>query len=407
MTKKRLWIISELFYPETTSTGYFLTEIGLGLSETHDVRVLCGQPSYSERGMKAAAHETWRGMDIRRVLSTNFDKDRLVLRIINALTFAVSCMINAFVHIKRGDVVLVVTNPPIVYPLIILICRIKGARSLLLIHDVYPDILWATGLLRKESMVYRLLDRIFAWPIAGASAVIVLGRDMQKLICAKTRRAPDEVIIIPNWADIDEIVPLAREENPFAAAHCLGNDVVIQFSGNIGRTHDVAAILNAARHTVDDASIRFMFIGYGAGTDLVRTALLWGDLAQVDFLPRQSREMLGPMLASATAVVIAFNDKMLGLSVPSRMYNVMAARTPIIAMADTASELAMTVEEGDCGWVLPQGDGAQLASLARWLTSKEGQAERDRKAGNARALATERFRYAQIIESYRLLIARL
>ncbi len=404
MARSRIWIISELFYPEQTSTGYFLTEIARGLADAHDVEILCGQPSYSERGIKAPARERWQGMSIRRVLSTHFDKDRLILRFINAISFAASCLFNAVVRIRRGDAVLVVTNPPIVYPLIILICRLKRARSLLLIHDVYPDILWATDMLSRDGLAYRLLERLFAVPIAWASAVIVLGRDMQQLICDKTGRPADEVVIIPNWGDTEEIRPLARSENPFVAAHAMTAPVTIQFSGNIGRTHDVAAILAAARSTAANPDIAYMFIGYGGGSDLVRQALADKSLANVRFLPRQPREMLGPMLASATAVVIAFNDKMLGLSVPSRMYNVMAAGTPIIAMAHPASELARTVIDADCGWLVQLGDAQQLADLATWLTTAEGQADARRKGENARAAALAHFRFDQVLMQYRQLI---
>jgi colanic acid biosynthesis glycosyl transferase WcaI len=400
MTKARVWIVSELFYPEQTSTGYFLTEIGKGLAEHFDVQVICGQPSYSERGIKAPKFELWRGIAIRRVLSTHFDKDRLLLRMVNAATFAFSCIFNALFRIGRNDTVLVVTNPPIVYPLIVLICRMRGARVLLLIHDVYPDILWATDILRRERLLFRFLDKLFIFPIVWAHYVIVLGRDMQDLICRKSGRDKSEVVIIPNWGDGDEIIPISQEHNTFAVAHGLQDKITIQFSGNIGRTHDVDVILKAASLTAENLHIGYIFVGYGGGSSTIRRAISTKAFQNISFLPRQTREMLGPMLASATAVVIAFNDRMLGLSVPSRMYNVLAAGTPIIVMADPASELAMTVADGDCGWIIPMGDSAKLAELAMWLTTEQGRGERARKAENARKLAIERFRFDQVLTQY-------
>src|SRR4051812_1720521 len=41
---RRLWVVTELYYPEETSTGYYLTRIAEGLAEDRDVKVLCGQP---------------------------------------------------------------------------------------------------------------------------------------------------------------------------------------------------------------------------------------------------------------------------------------------------------------------------------------------------------------------------
>ena len=52
----RLWIVTELYYPEETSTGYYLTRIAEGLADVADVKVLCGQPNYSARGTRAAEH---------------------------------------------------------------------------------------------------------------------------------------------------------------------------------------------------------------------------------------------------------------------------------------------------------------------------------------------------------------
>jgi colanic acid biosynthesis glycosyl transferase WcaI len=408
VNKKRLWIISELFYPEQTSTGYFLTEIAKGLAPDMDVHVLCGQPSYSERGMRVPHFEQWQGLTIYRLKSTHFDKDRLVLRAINLITFTMACIFKLMASLAKGDQLVIVTNPPSLIPMIAMLARLWKVRSILLVHDVYPDILAATGMLSRHSLPYRIVDRLMGSSFRQFAKIVVLGRDMQMLIHNKTARELADVPIISNWADHEEIVPMQRLHNPFSVQHGLLEKVVIQFSGNIGRTHDIESILKVAKATRQDDRLIFVFIGYGGKAGGLVDRIAADGLQNVVFLPRQPREMLGPMLASATAVVIAFEANMVGLSVPSRMYNVMAAGTPIIAMADATSELAMTVDENRAGWIVPQGSSEMLEDLVRFLCTDEGAAEANRRGIAARNAAVTRFDFGSVINHYRaLLIERI
>jgi hypothetical protein len=64
--KPRLWVITEVYYPEMISTGYYLTSIAEGLSDEFDVKVICGQPNYAARGMTAPSREVHNGVEIHR-----------------------------------------------------------------------------------------------------------------------------------------------------------------------------------------------------------------------------------------------------------------------------------------------------------------------------------------------------
>jgi glycosyltransferase involved in cell wall biosynthesis len=407
LAKPRLWVVSELYYPEQTSTGYFLTRIAEGLADDFDVQVISGLPTYSERDVAVASRETRNGTLIHRMRGTRFAKDNLAGRLLNLITFTASLFWFALRRLRRGDRVLVVTNPPSAPVLMLLASRLKGALAVQLVHDVYPDILHATGLLRKDSWLYRVLDRFFGQVARGFRRVIVLGRDMRTLYEQRLGDRAANVVVIPNWGDIDEVIPQARMANPFRAAHGWGTDVTIQFSGNIGRTHDIESLLEVAGSRRGQPGLRFVFIGYGGKSSLVEQACADRDLDNVQFLPRQPREMLGPMLASADAVVIGFVDKMLGLSVPSRMYNVMAAGTPIIAMAHPDSELALTIEEADCGWVIATGDAVALGAIIDQLRTPEGLAQAQAKGARGRALVEKHYSFEAILHQYRDLLTRL
>jgi colanic acid biosynthesis glycosyl transferase WcaI len=145
MSARRLWVVSELYYPEETSTGHFLTHIAEGLAAHYPVSALCSQPTYSKRGSRAPRREVRHGVEIHRGLGTTFDKDVLPGKLANALTISLSLFLTALRRFRRGDVALVVTNPPFLPFLTRLACALRGARCVLLIHDVYPETLIAAG----------------------------------------------------------------------------------------------------------------------------------------------------------------------------------------------------------------------------------------------------------------------
>ncbi|TCP29364.1 glycosyltransferase family 4 protein [Sphingomonas sp. BK235] len=401
MTNVRLWVVSELFYPETTSTGYFLTGIAEGLAVDHDVHALCSRPTYSERGQRVPWREQHKGVTIQRVRSSTFAKDWLLGRVLNMITFSLLVTLTLLHKSRRGDALLVVTNPPLATLLLGIVARWKGLRSILLVHDVYPEVLHATGHLRPAGPASRLIETVMRWVFRRYDDVVVLGRDMAELIARKIG-TDRPIVIIPNWGDPEEVTPLARGDNPFAIAHGLVDHTVIQFSGNLGRTHDIETVLAAARRLSDRASLRFLFVGYGGKTDIIADASAC--LPNVLFAPRQPREMLGAMLSCADATLIAFSDKMLGVSVPSRMYNVMAAGAPLVALADPRSELAQVITEETCGWTLTTGDIDGLCDLLTLIDSPAGRLEARRRGENGRNAVLHHYTRETVVAGFAALL---
>src|SRR4030095_5798188 len=89
-SKQRLWVVTELYYPEETSTGYYLTRIAEGLANDFDVKVICGQPTYSARGPVAREQEVHKGVEIFRAAGTTLDKNVIPFRLLNMITLGMS-----------------------------------------------------------------------------------------------------------------------------------------------------------------------------------------------------------------------------------------------------------------------------------------------------------------------------
>src|SRR5215217_2806183 len=93
--RPRLWVVTELYYPEETSTGHHMTNIAEGLTVEFDVSVICGQPNYFHRGIHAPATEIHNGVRIRRVPGTRLNKDIIFYRTVNMVSLGASVLFAA------------------------------------------------------------------------------------------------------------------------------------------------------------------------------------------------------------------------------------------------------------------------------------------------------------------------
>jgi colanic acid biosynthesis glycosyl transferase WcaI len=397
-----IWIVTELYYPEQTSTGRFLTGIAEGLARTFDVKVICSQPTYSARGVKAPKREVHNGVEIMRCRSTTLNKDLLPLRVVNAVTFGVGTVASALRGIRRGDTVLVVTTPPVLPILLAPVCRLRGARLVVLVHDVYPEVLTASGFAAPGSIMVRAVRRLYDGVFKRAVQVVVLGRDMRDLLLGRVE--PERMAIIPNWGDVDRIRPLPKSSNALLGRLGIDDHFVIHYLGNMGRTHDLETLLAAAAE-LQRSGADFIFTGHGWRRGRLQAEAKRAALSNVHILPGCSEDELCDYLNACDVAVISLNRGMVGVSVPSRLYNVLAAGTPVVAICEAGSELALVVVEHDCGWIIEPGD---VTGLLRALHEARADAhELARMGERARAAAVSLYNEESVITLYDQLFRRI
>lgn len=395
--------MSELYYPEETSTGYLLTKIAEGMARELPVTAICSQPTYSARGTRAPARENRNGVDIERCAGTTLDKNALLGRAINAVTISVALWWRVLRRIRRGDVAIVVTNPPFLPFGVLLACRVKGARCALLVHDVYPEVLVAAGLSRRGSPIARIARSATRWLYRGSDRVIVLGRDMEALATQKLDGQAGKIVVIPNWADTEDIAPAPKETNALLRELGLTQRFVVQYAGNMGRTHGLEMLFAAAKRV--RGGVHWLFIGSGAKKAWLEKAIARDGVASMSIIGNRPRDDQPVFLTACDVAVISFVRGMAGVSVPSRMYNIMAAGKPIIAIADEESELARVVSEERIGWVIPPGDVDGLVAL---LDRLPGESELVRELGaRAHAVAAGKYPLSSAIDRYLRLVRDL
>ena len=400
--QRRVYVVSELYYPEETSTGYFLTRIAEGLAQDHQVSVLCSQPTYSARGTRAPDREQRNGVDIQRCRGTTLNKDKLIPRLVNLLTISLLIFWRAITRFRSQDVVLVVTNPPALPFLVALACWLHRAKCLLLIHDVYPEVFVAAGLLSPRSPGVWLISWSTTRLYRRVERIIVLGRDMRDLVVHKLGLKSNKIVIIPNWADVDEISPVPSAQTRLSKALNLSGKFVLQYSGNMGRTHDLEILVECARKLQDRPDIHFLVVGWGAKRRRLEELIATYHMSNMTLLANRPRDELADSLNVCDVGIISFVPGMAGISVPSRMYNIMAAGKPILAIADAGSELALVIQEEQIGWVISPGesDAMTAAVVEAYSTPSLIKA----MSARARQVAETKYTLQAVITAYSNLI---
>jgi glycosyltransferase involved in cell wall biosynthesis len=402
-----IFILTELYYPERTSTAYFLTETAQGLVDYYEVRVVTGASMYESRSVSLPQYEVVQGVEVQRCRSTTFDKNWLPGRLINACTRAIAIFFKILWQCHSTDVILVVTNPPLLPLVAWLLKGLKGCEFVLLVHDVYPEALSVSRLICPASRFYRVVEAINIMIYRQACRIITLGRDMQELISQKLpQSSAKKVVCIPHWAELEIIYPLKKDDNPLRQRLNLVDKFVVLYAGNMGRTHDLQILLAAAEVlVVKQPHIHFLLIGVGVRQLEIEAMLQHQPLHNVTLMAYLPHDEKNRVLNCCDVGVISFLPGMAGVSVPSRMYNQMAAGKPLIAIADHESELAKVICEENIGWLITPGDCDQLVNVLIQAAAKpEICAEMGQRAS---ATVQQKYTLNHALASYRVLFEEL
>lgn len=399
-----VWVVSELYYPEDNTTGVIMTSIAEGLATNFKVRVLTGQPVYSARGTRGLPSELRNGVLVKRCRSTTLDKDKLLLRVVNWLTLSCSILHNAIRLFRPEDIVIVVTQPPSLPFVATLACKIKRTRSVLLLHDIYPEALVAAGMVKSGGWIDRLLSKATVALYKRMDRIITLGIDMTELVATKWPEGRARTVQIPNWADTDLVTPHNKSENVLLAELGLEKNFVVLWAGNIGRPHGIEDVVEAAR-TLDGSDVHFLFIGSGAKRQWLQQAAERLNLSNMTILPARPRTDASNFLNACDVALVSLVPGMAGAAVPSRLYQTLAAGKPIIAAVEESTEVACVLRDEDAGWVVPPGDPAAIITAI--AQARSDSQTLGRKASNGWNAAQTKYSYPRVRQQYIDLVATL
>ena len=354
----KIVVASQHYPPDTSTTAAIMAEIACRVAADHEVVVLSGWPG------ALPASQTGPGKPrVVAVKNRIAGKGALMRRGASELLFSARTFLALIFRLRRGDVVLTVTAPFMLPYAVAAAARIRGARSALIMHDLFPDVLVMAGILKPGSMVTRAMRVANSLMFRALNAVVTIGRDAERPLLSYSGMRRNKIRFIPNWATLVPAVRPVTADNPFRKA--LAARFIVGLSGNLGFTHDPEIVFEAARLLKDEPEIRFLLSGWGIGFERLKQLQAAANLRNVSFVARVEDAELEALLASANLWIIPYRKDVAGVSVPSRFYNLLAVGRPVVLVSEPEAEAALTVVENGLGWVVTPGRADQLAEAIR------------------------------------------
>ncbi|WP_340644590.1 glycosyltransferase family 4 protein [Phenylobacterium sp.] len=368
---RRVVFVNRFYAPDMSATSQILTRLaehlaGLGWQ----VSVVTSRQLYGAPGI-LPSNEEIAGVQVQRVLTTRFGNAGLAGRALDYLSFYLTAFLALLTTLKRGDIVVAKTDPPLISVFAHWAAALKGARLVNWLQDLYPEIAVAYGVRAARGPLGAILKSLRNTSLRGASVNVVICEDMARIVTPLAGTARVEVV--HNWSDDTIVRPVAPEDNPLVAAWGLQDRFVVGYSGNLGRAHDWRTLVAAAAHLRDRPDILFLMIGGGAGQGPLRAEVeRLGLQASFRFEPYQPHDMLACSLSLPHVHLVSLLPEFRGLMFPSKVFGIAAAGRGMIAIVDQPSDLADMVLAHGSGEATPVADGAALASVIVRMADEAG-----------------------------------
>jgi glycosyltransferase involved in cell wall biosynthesis len=364
-------LLNEYYPPDTSATAKIAAEVAETLARSHKVTVVAGRPSYDPDEFypwKFLRTDTRNGVTVERVGSTAYPRHQMRRRVANYLSYLTLAVPRAFTI--RPDLVLAMTDPPIVGIAGAFVARLMRRPFVYNIRDLYPDMAVGGAIVRRSWWV-RQWERRHRWTLNHAARVIVLGNDMRERILRNGVR-PERVVIVRDGTTATNGTapptsvrdPATQHAEQHAAQQIVdeirgGFPFVVLHAGNLGFYGAWTTLLEAAK-ILRDKNIGFVFVGSGANRAALEAAAAGSP--NVRFLPFRPANELPCVMMAGDLHVITVKRGLEGVVVPSKLYSTLAAGRPVLAVAPESCDVPRIVEQAGCGFAADPDDPQSVAS---------------------------------------------
>jgi colanic acid biosynthesis glycosyl transferase WcaI len=389
-------LFNEYYPPDTSATAKMAARVAETLARRHKVTVVAGRPSYDPDEFYPFTflrRDTRNGVVVERVGSTAYPRHQMIRRVSNYLTYLALAVPRAIA--LRPDIVLAMTDPPVAGIAGAFVARRLRRPIVYNIRDMYPDMAVGGDIVRPGVWVNRW-EKMHRRALKQAARVIVLGDDMRDRILAKGV-APERVIVVRDGTSFPASMP--ERNDPVVQELRCGFQFVVLHAGNLGFYGAWGTLVKAAE-ILRNENTGLVFIGSGANRAAVGASAATS--ANVRFFPFRPVEQVPHVMMAGDLHIVTVRRGLEGVVVPSKLYSILAAGRPVLAVAAATSDAARIVVESGCGLAADPDDPNAVAAAIRELRSNPSRlAEMGRRAQEtAKKYATvnELERFTEIIE---------
>jgi glycosyltransferase involved in cell wall biosynthesis len=383
----RTLVVTHYFPPEIGAPQARLSELARAWAEPDgdgggdEVTVLTGMPNHPtgvvhpDYRRRLRARETVDGYRVVRTWLYATPNEGLVRKTLGHLSFMVSSVVLGGRAAGPADVVVV--SSPTFFSIFSawLLARLKRARLVIDVRDLWPAIFVELGVLTNRAVI-GLLERLELWAYGQADGVVVVSEGFRRDLLR--RGVPEaKVHTIPNGVDLDRFRPRpADPEIRRRLGAVLDGDLLVLYVGAHGISHGLGAVLDAAAKLDGDPArpVHVALVGEGAQKRALAERLAELGVANVTMAPAVPRDEMPALLAAADVCLVSLRDVPLFSSfIPSKMFEYLGAGRAVVGAV--AGEAAEILRAGGAAVVGPEDAGA-LAGVLRELAADPGRRRR-------------------------------
>ena len=400
----RLLILTQYFPPEMGAPQARLYELATRLRDRgHTITVLTAMPNYPTGKVfdgyrrRPYMEEDMDGIRVIRTWIYPSKSSRTLPRLLSYMSFVFSSVLLGIWTVGRQDVVLFESPPLFLVPSGLLIGRAAGARIIMNVSDIWPDIIVRMG----HTTGGPFLKAMFWLEKFGYEHSDVVALTNPGAMAQIRQRFPRvQTTVISNGVDTSFFRPELRSDEVRAGLGAGPGDFLVGYCGLHGLAQGLEVVIDAADRLKDRPDIKIVMIGDGpTKADLVATAKE-KNLSNLTFFDRRPKAEMPAILASCDASLAPLVCRLPG-TMPSKVYEALAAGTPPVVAKGCEGEALVT--RYNAGRTFEPMDGGELALAVTELA--EDREARAKVRMNCIALAKRFDRDTIALRTERIMLA--
>ena len=408
--KKRVLIHSLIFSPDGVSTAYLYNDIALSFQKKgYNVVVLSTTPHYNVVEEQLAKQIiTWKfpgfckqsvynGIKVYHVPQKKFKST--FLRLLGFIYWhIVSFFIGLF--IKNVDVILSPSPPLTIGVINILLAKLKGAKVIYNVQEIYPDILN-----KKDGLVVSFLKKMERFVYNRSNAVTTIDQVFYDIIKPRFNDSM-KLHIIPNFVDTELYKPNCSVKSLDPTYFPKSDAIKLMYAGNIGFAQDWVPLVELAKRT-KHLPVEFFVIGEGVMKSYIEKSIKVFNLNSIHLIPYQKRELMPNLLAYSDIQFIFMHPEMDKQGFPSKTYTVMSCGKPLLVLSGDDTPIVNFLKPYDCAKLITNKDLSTKVNEMVEFLSTVSRDELKRMGNNGVEVITKYYSKEIVTSQYIDIVAKL
>ena len=371
--KKKILIHSLIFSPDGVSTAYLYNDIVLAFQKRgFEVVVLSTTPHFNvveeqlaEQPMKWGVWGLYKKSLFHGIPVYHVPQKKFKSTLLRLIGFVYWHIVSLFVGltIKNVDVILSPSPPLTIGLLNLWLGKLKGAKVVYNVQEIYPDILG-----KKSGLVYNVLSKLEHKVYNSSDAVTTIDQVFHDTIVDRFE-GRKKLHIIPNFVDTDLYRTGVSTEALDKSLFPETDSIKMLYAGNIGFAQDWEPLVRLAEKT-RELNVEYFLIGEGVMRKYVEDKKQELGLDKLHVLPYQPRHLMPAILAYSDVQYIFMTPKMEGMGFPSKVYTIMACGRPLLICSGENTPIVNFLQPVGCAKLVTEHDlEKKTDEMAAWLGS--------------------------------------